>query len=144
MLHLDGSYGEGGGQILRTFLAFSAMLGTPVRIERIRTGRPKPGLRPQHLTAVRALACITGAEVQGAELDSRNSPSGPGFPNRFPTCVREASRCKQITQGLLEFSRHMSAKHAGLKVKMHKFGAQPRWRESAGVSAVLDNRQIFQ
>jgi RNA 3'-terminal phosphate cyclase (ATP) len=38
MLHLDGSYGEGGGQILRTSLAFSAMLGVPVRIERIRTG----------------------------------------------------------------------------------------------------------
>jgi RNA 3'-terminal phosphate cyclase (ATP) len=71
MLHLDGSYGEGGGQILRTSLSFSAMLGAPVRIERIRAGRPKPGLRPQHLTAVRALARITGAEVEGAELHSR-------------------------------------------------------------------------
>ena len=70
MLHLDGSYGEGGGQILRTSLSFSAMLGVPVRIERIRAGRPKPGLRPQHLTAVKALAtlgeiCDTLREVFG-------------------------------------------------------------------------------
>jgi RNA 3'-terminal phosphate cyclase (ATP) len=80
MLHLDGSYGEGGGQILRTSLAFSAMLGVPVWIERIRTGRPKPGLRPQHLTAVRALARITGAEVQGAELDSQELTFRPRVP----------------------------------------------------------------
>jgi RNA 3'-terminal phosphate cyclase (ATP) len=71
MLHLDGSYGEGGGQILRTALSYSALLGAPVRIEQIRAGRPKPGLRPQHLTVVRALVRITGAEVSGAELHSR-------------------------------------------------------------------------
>ncbi|MGA8139200.1 MAG: RNA 3'-terminal phosphate cyclase [Desulfobaccales bacterium] len=46
----------GSGQILRTSLSLSAMLGTPFRLEQIRAGRPRPGLRPQHLTAVRALA----------------------------------------------------------------------------------------
>ncbi|MGB7911791.1 MAG: RNA 3'-terminal phosphate cyclase [Desulfobaccales bacterium] len=56
MLRLDGSYGEGGGQILRTSLSLLAMLGTEFRLEQIRAGRPRPGLRPQHLTAVRALA----------------------------------------------------------------------------------------
>jgi len=71
MLHLDGSYGEGGGQILRTSLSLSALLGVPVRVQGIRAGRPKPGLRPQHLTAVRALARVTAAEVTGAELDSQ-------------------------------------------------------------------------
>ncbi len=49
MLHLNGSYGEGGGQILRTSLSQAAVLGEPVRITDIRAGRSKPGLRPQHL-----------------------------------------------------------------------------------------------
>jgi RNA 3'-terminal phosphate cyclase (ATP) len=80
MLYLDGSYGEGGGQILRTSLSFSALLGAPVKIERIRAGRPKPGLRPQHLTAVRALARITGAEVNGAELHSQELTFKPRAP----------------------------------------------------------------
>jgi RNA 3'-terminal phosphate cyclase (ATP) len=80
MLHLDGSYGEGGGQILRTSLSFSALLGAPVRIERLRAGRPKPGLRPQHLTAVRALARITRAEVSGAELHSQGLTFKPREP----------------------------------------------------------------
>ncbi len=80
MLYLDGSHGEGGGQILRTALSLAARLGEPVRIERIRAGRPKPGLRPQHLTAVRALARITGAEVDGAELHSQQLTFKPRAP----------------------------------------------------------------
>lgn len=80
MLHLDGSYGEGGGQILRTSLSLSAMLGQPVLIENIRGGRPKSGLRPQHLTAVRALAQITQAEVSGAELHSQELTFRPRAP----------------------------------------------------------------
>lgn len=71
MLNLDGSYGEGGGQILRTSLSLAALLGEPVRITDIRAGRAKPGLRPQHLMAVTALARITRAEVEGADLGSR-------------------------------------------------------------------------
>jgi RNA 3'-phosphate cyclase len=71
MLHLDGSYGEGGGQILRTALSLAATLEQPLHITNIRTGRAKPGLRPQHLTAVLALARITQAEVTGGELHSR-------------------------------------------------------------------------
>lgn len=80
MLYLDGSYGEGGGQILRTALSLSALLGQPVRLENIRAGRPKPGLRPQHLTAVRALAHLTRAEVTGAELNSQALTFRPGPP----------------------------------------------------------------
>lgn len=81
MLHLDGSYGEGGGQILRTALSLSAMLGVPVRIDHIRAGRPKPGLRPQHLTAVRALAQISQAEFSGAELHSQSLTFRPRAPH---------------------------------------------------------------
>lgn len=68
---LDGSYGEGGGQIVRSALSLAALLGEPVRICNIRAGRDKPGLRAQHLTGVRALAQVTGAEVEGAVLGSR-------------------------------------------------------------------------
>lgn len=70
MLTIDGSLGEGGGQILRTSLSLAAITGRDVTIENIRAGREKPGLRPQHLTAVLAVAEICGAELQGAEVGS--------------------------------------------------------------------------
>jgi len=71
MLSVDGSYGEGGGQILRTALSLAALTGVPVRIERIRARRSKPGLRPQHLTAVQAVARVSQAEVTGVHLGSQ-------------------------------------------------------------------------
>ncbi len=71
MVRLDGSYGEGGGQLVRTALALAALLGESVKITDIRAGRAKPGLRPQHLTAVKALAQISHGEVEGAALGSR-------------------------------------------------------------------------
>jgi RNA 3'-terminal phosphate cyclase (ATP) len=70
MLTLDGSTGEGGGQILRSALALALVTGQPFAIERIRAGREKPGLKRQHLTAVLAAAEIGGASVEGAELGS--------------------------------------------------------------------------
>ncbi len=69
-VEIDGSFGEGGGQILRTALALAAIVQRPVVIRNIRTGRKKPGLRPQHLIAVKALATVTSAHVEGAELGS--------------------------------------------------------------------------
>jgi RNA 3'-terminal phosphate cyclase (ATP) len=66
LVALDGSQGEGGGQILRTALALSSATGRPFRIDRIRARRLRPGLRPQHLAAVRAAAIACGAEVHGA------------------------------------------------------------------------------
>lgn len=75
---IDGSQGEGGGQILRTALALSLATGTPFRIERIRAGREKPGLLRQHLTAVQAAATIGGARVSGAELGSAAIEFEPG------------------------------------------------------------------
>ena len=60
---IDGSIGEGGGQILRTALALSAVLMKPIRIFNIRAKRKNPGLQPQHLTAVRAVATLVDAEV---------------------------------------------------------------------------------
>ncbi len=60
---IDGSEGEGGGQLLRTALTLSLVTGRPFRIERIRAGRQKPGLLRQHLTAVRAAAEVGRARV---------------------------------------------------------------------------------
>jgi RNA 3'-terminal phosphate cyclase (ATP) len=70
MVTIDGSFGEGGGQILRTALSLSLATGTPFRIENIRAGRKNPGLLRQHLTAALAAADIGAAEVEGATLGS--------------------------------------------------------------------------
>jgi RNA 3'-terminal phosphate cyclase (ATP) len=70
LLIIDGAYGEGGGQIVRTALTLAAILIKPVRIENIRAGRKNPGLAAQHLTAVRAAAMICDADVLGDELGS--------------------------------------------------------------------------
>ncbi len=72
MIKIDGSYGEGGGQILRTALSLSAILGKPFEIYNIRKGRKKPGLLAQHLTSVRAAACLTQAKVDGDTFGSQN------------------------------------------------------------------------
>lgn len=72
MIEIDGSFGEGGGQILRTSLTLSAIFNKAIVIENIRAKRSKPGLRPQHLTCVRAMAKVTGAKVEGAEIGSKN------------------------------------------------------------------------
>ena len=65
MIRIDGSKGEGGGQVLRTSLALSLVTGTPFQMENIRAGRAKPGLLRQHLTAVKAAAEVGAAEVDG-------------------------------------------------------------------------------
>lgn len=70
MIEIDGSFGEGGGQILRTSLALSCYLKKPFRIFNIRAGRKNPGLQPQHLTCVRAAQLISGAEVKGDSTGS--------------------------------------------------------------------------
>ena len=69
-IHIDGSQGEGGGQILRTSLALAALLQQPVKIDNIRANRRQPGLKTQHLAGVLALARITDAEVKGAHKHS--------------------------------------------------------------------------
>jgi len=70
LIRIDGSYGEGGGQILRTALALSAITGRPLELFDIRKGRTTPGLGNQHLASVRALAQIAQAQVEGDRLGS--------------------------------------------------------------------------
>src|SRR5689334_10365302 len=78
MLTIDGAMGEGGGQVLRTSLALSAVTRKPFRIEGIRAKRRRPGLLRQHLTAVRAIAQVCAARVSGAELGSAALTFEPG------------------------------------------------------------------
>ena len=78
MLTIDGSRGEGGGQILRTALALSAVTGAAFRIEKIRAGRARPGLMRQHLTSAQAAAEICGARMEGAEPGSTSLRFEPG------------------------------------------------------------------
>jgi len=71
ILVIDGSYGEGGGQVLRTALSLAALLSRPVRLVNIRAGRRKPGLQAQHLTGVRAVGRICAADAEGVKLGSQ-------------------------------------------------------------------------
>lgn len=78
MITIDGSFGEGGGQILRTSLSLAAITGQSVTIDHIRANRPKPGLRPQHLTGALAVARICGGDLSGAEVGSKKLVFRPG------------------------------------------------------------------
>jgi RNA 3'-terminal phosphate cyclase (ATP) len=82
LIEIDGSYGEGGGQIIRTSASLSAMTGKPVEIRNVRAGRSKPGLQRQHLTAVRAAAELCGAEVTGADVGASSFRFTPAHPLR--------------------------------------------------------------
>ncbi|UCF18569.1 MAG: RNA 3'-terminal phosphate cyclase [Gemmatimonadota bacterium] len=78
MIEIDGSYGEGGGAILRQALGFSAYSGEALRILKIRAGRRRPGLAAQHLRAVEAAGGVCGARVRGASLGSTEVTFDPG------------------------------------------------------------------
>jgi RNA 3'-terminal phosphate cyclase (ATP) len=85
MITIDGSKGEGGGQIVRSALALSVLTGQPIQIDRIRAGRSKPGLRPQHLAAVQASAALCDARLSGATLDSQTLTFHPRHAARAGT-----------------------------------------------------------
>jgi len=95
MILIDGSHGEGGGQVLRTTLTLATLTGRPTCVEHIRAGRRRAGLRPQHLTAVRAAAAVCGAQVEGDELGSQAltfAPTDPPSPGNYTFDVADAAR----------------------------------------------------
>ncbi len=80
MMEIDGSHGEGGGQLLRMAIGLAAVRGREVRVTRIRAGRPNPGLAAQHAAAIRAVAVLCGAETTGADVGSQEVRFRPGRP----------------------------------------------------------------
>ena len=82
MITIDGSTGEGGGQVLRTALSLAAILGQPVEILNIRAGRKQPGLRPQHVQSVRAATAICNARLEGDHEHSRALRFEPQTPSQ--------------------------------------------------------------
>ncbi len=103
MIRLDGSQGEGGGQILRTALGLSLATGQPFRLEQIRAGRRKPGLMRQHLTAVLASAEVGAATVEGATLGSTTLSFSPKEirPGAYRFAVGTAGSAGLVFQTLL-------------------------------------------
>jgi RNA 3'-terminal phosphate cyclase (ATP) len=103
MVTIDGSYGEGGGQILRTSLALSLVTGKPFSIGNIRAGRKKPGLMRQHLTAVNAAAEIGQAAIEGNFIGSQAFTFEPEMikPGNFHFAIGSAGSCTLVFQTIL-------------------------------------------
>jgi RNA 3'-phosphate cyclase len=102
LIEIDGSYGEGGGQILRTSLALSAILRKPFTIHHIRSKRKNPGLQAQHLEAVKALAWITEAETEGVRFESQKINFVPKkiVPGNYDFEVRTAGSVTLLLQAV--------------------------------------------
>lgn len=94
-LIIDGSYGEGGGQILRSALTLAAITGRPIRIDNLRANRKKPGLAAQHLTSARAAAMLCDAEVEGAELGSQTLRFIPRKPVRADDYFLDVAQARE-------------------------------------------------
>src|SRR2546428_6540497 len=92
MIEIDGAHGEGGGQLVRMAVALSALTATPVRVVRIRAGRPVPGLASQHVTALQAVAELCSGELKGVDVGSSTIESRPGTitPGRYALDVGTA------------------------------------------------------
>jgi RNA 3'-terminal phosphate cyclase (ATP) len=103
MIIIDGSEGEGGGQVLRNACALSLVTGQPFRITHIRGGREKPGLMRQHLTAIEAACAIGGADCDGLALKSSEIDFRPGkvLPGEYRFAVGTAGSTGLVLQTVL-------------------------------------------
>jgi RNA 3'-terminal phosphate cyclase (ATP) len=103
MITIDGSEGEGGGQVLRNSCALSLVTGQPFRITNIRGKRPKPGLMRQHVTAIEAACVISGAECRGLAIGSGELEFRPGKvePGEYHFAVGTAGSTGLVLQTVL-------------------------------------------
>lgn len=103
MIEIDGSLGEGGGQLLRSSLTLAAITGLPFRMTRIRARRRPPGLKAQHLKAVEAVAAVCGARVEGARLGSwtLSFEPGPIAPGEFSIDIGTAGATSLVLRAIL-------------------------------------------
>ncbi|GAG32979.1 unnamed protein product, partial [marine sediment metagenome] len=102
-VEIDGTFGEGGGQVLRTSLSLSLVTGRPLQITNIRGGRSRPGLRKQHLVCVQAARQICGAETSGDALGSKELTfvPGPVRAGRYRFEIASAGSTTLVAQTLL-------------------------------------------
>jgi RNA 3'-terminal phosphate cyclase (ATP) len=107
---VDGSYGEGGGQILRTSAALSCITGQDIRVINIRVKRKNPGLRPQHITALKAAATLCNAETEGLEIGSKEIFFRPGSvkSGNFKFDIGTAGSVTLVLQTLLPIMAYAS------------------------------------
>jgi RNA 3'-terminal phosphate cyclase (ATP) len=119
LITIDGSRGEGGGQVLRTALTLSLITGRPLQMVNIRAKRKKPGLMRQHLTAVQAAAAIGEAEIDGAAAGSQSLRFQPqtikGGDYRF--AIGTAGSCTLVLQTVLP-----ALLAAGVEARLHLSG----------------------
>ena len=103
MIVVDGSQGEGGGQILRTAVSLSAVSQEPVRVTNIRAGRPKPGLAPGHVTSIEAVSALCDAKVDGLHRGSSEIAFRPGelLGGDFRFDIGTAGSISLVIQGCL-------------------------------------------
>ncbi len=128
MIEIDGSEGEGGGQIVRTSIGLSAITGKSVRICNIRAGRCNPGLQPQHITGIRACAKICGAEVVGDERGCTEIIFKPGKirGGNYKFDVGTAGAISLVLQTLV-----LPSIHADAEINMEiTGGTHVRWSPS--------------
>src|SRR5437870_2515751 len=104
MIRIDGSHGEGGGQVIRTSVSLAAISGQPVEIINVRAKRSKPGLQPQHLAAVRAAASICAANLKGDSIGSSRmvfEPQMPVTPGDYRFDIGTAGAATLLMQTIL-------------------------------------------
>ncbi|KYK25349.1 hypothetical protein AYK25_09625, partial [Thermoplasmatales archaeon SM1-50] len=128
MLSIDGSYGEGGGQIVRTAVALSVLTQQPIEINNIRAGRPNPGLRPQHYTALSCIREICDADVDGLSVHSIKLKFTPRNikPGTYTFDVGTAGSMTLVFQACLLSMLHTSAP---LTIRL-RGGTDVRWAPS--------------
>ncbi len=124
MIQIDGSFGSGGGQVLRTAVGLSALTQKPCRVFNIRAKRPNPGLREQHLQAVLALSKLCGGRLEGAEIGSAQIEFSPGEikPGELSIPVSTAGSVGLVLQAIL-----IPAVRVDLFIRIHGGATYGKW-----------------
>jgi len=128
MLEIDGSHGEGGGQIVRTAVALSVLTNKPVRIFNIRARRPSPGLKAQHKTAIECLKIICNGECTGLNVGSSEVVFKPGViePGSYEFDIGTAGSITLILQACI-LALHKT--HAPIRIRI-RGGSDVPWSPS--------------